>query len=949
MGFQPRRWTVVFMAGLACAAVAGPDAALEDDLAFIQETVAGRLGMTKLARQALEAAKRRHPGGGGGRLELAEARLMTREAIAEQDAARRATILAEVRARLTRVKETASASGAVSSAGAEAALALARLTADVAEAGRSPEEFSGAAKELSALLSELDRLVERASAARAAREIDEAAFQVLDQKLFVLQAEVRYEYADVHLRWGRTLAAGDPKRAGVLEKAIEEFDNAALFTEDEAKPDMIFYPQPYLKKAACERVLGDFSRARETLTKFLARKVQHPDGPNARNLARQQLADMFLSEKNWELARKTAADMARDGQADMAAVFQSRAAIEQGRESTDAPAKKAADEGFSRLEQIAARRGPVAQEAADWLRRYREGVRDETPSATAGLIDRAKQAEDQKNFPEAIRLYREALAGAEPAAWRAGAPRAWFGIALCHYQTENYMAAASAFAQAAEYPGADEKIAVSATEGVEGALAKWAVPLAQGEALLALVKRHTRRVKESVAARFPGNAKVQHYHAELGDAALKEGNAALALAFYRKVSGIEPRWSLAALEGIVEAERRLLADRLKAAGSRFPADEEAGPLAAALDALVAWIGGPEAQKVEAAARQGAYRRGVSQATFHLALALPAKAIAAMDGFRKAFPDAPLPPEWAQIRCVATARQGDLAGARSAWTAIRAALGTNSPPKSALATANVLGRVASDGVRVARSAGNDKAAREGALWVTELLTFTLGVKENPSEAEVAELVNRFEWQTTKTQEYMTAVGIGEFLLDRADAWKLSGERRLRVLTGLADAYWAVEDWSQAMRISRDLDAAYEKKGQLARWARKRVAESARKIAERATDPVARNKACLEWYEAAKHLRGVTPDGSADWWDCSYEMGLVPVLQGEPGLLRDYLANLFGIAPDLGGEAMRGRFADLAVWAWRRGDEKQRPFAAQLLEDMWARSASWKDPAAARFIR
>ncbi len=948
MGFRPGRWTAVFLTGLACASAAGPDAALDEDLAFIEETVAGRLGMTKLARQALEAARRRRPGG-SARLELAETRLMTREALAEQDPARREVILAEVRTRLARLKEAGGPSGGVSTAGAEASFALARLAADVAEATRAPDGFAGAAKDLSGLLAELDRLVERASAAREAREIDEDAFRAMDQKLYVLQAEVRYEYADIHLRWGRALPAGDPKRAGILEKAAEEFDNAALFTEDEAKPDTVFYPQPYLKKAACERALGDLPRARDTLTRFLARKIQHPDGPNARSLARQQVADMFLVEKDWDGARKAAADLARDGQADLAALFSARAAIEQGRESGDAAAKKAAEEGLARLDQLSARRGPAAQEAADWLRRYREGAENETPSAAAGLMDRAAQMLDQKNHAGALRLYREFLDQADPAAWRAGAARAWFGIALCHYQAENHLAAAAAFAQAAEYPGADEKTAVNAAAGVESALVKWGGALAQGDALMAMIRRHTRGMKESVAARFPAGAGVQRYHAELGDAALADGDPARALAAYRRVSDIEPRWKLAALEGIVEAERAGLAAALKAAGSRFPTPAEAEPLAAALDALVAWSGGVEAKKLDAAARQGAHRRAVSQASFHLALALPARALAALDGFRKAFPEASPPPEWGPIRCIARARQGDLAAARADWSAIRKELGTKPPPKSMLAAANVLGRAVSEAVRAARAAGNDAAAREGALWVTELLTFTLGVKENPSETEVAELVNRFEWQVAKTGEYMTAIGIGEFLLERADAWKLSEERRLRVLSGLSDAYWAVEDWPQAMAASRAVDAAYAKKGQLAKWARKRVVGSARKIAERATDPAARNKACLDWYEAAKDLRGVLPDQSADWWDCSYEMGLVPVLQGEPGLLRDYLANLFGIAPDLGGDTMRGKFADLAVWAWRRGDEKQRSFAAQLLAEMWARSASWKDPAAARFIR
>lgn len=946
-----RRGAVLLAASLALARGPAFADALDEDLAFIEETVAGQLRMTRLARLAIEAERRRRPEG-GARLELAETRLLAQEARAEPNPARREELLGQVRERLGRLRGAMPKEGALSTAGPEAAFALARLETDLAESRRSDEAFAAAAKAFEALLVELDRLYEKAGEAQAAGQLDAEAYARLDQKLYVLQAEVRYEYADLHRRWGLTTAQGK-RRAEVLEKAIEEFDFAALFTEDERNPDVIYYPKPYLQKAVCERALGDPARARETLSSFLAKRIEHPDAPRVRLFARQQVGDVALAEKDWEGARKAAADLAREGHADAAALLQARAAIEQGLAAQDAAGKKGAEEGFGRLEALAARSGPASAEAAEWLARYREGGPGQAAGGEGALdfLAQADQARAQKNFSEAIRLYRQALAATAAEAWDAQAPRAWLGIGASYLRTEEFLPACAAFLQVAEHPAVDEKTAVEAARVAEGTFAEWAKSVVGPEEGFALLRRHTRALKESVAARFPAHPEVQRYHVDLADAALAEGDPERALRLFEKASaaaGAEPRHRLAAFEGAVEAHRHLLADRLKAAGSRFPLAEETRPLAGALEATTAWLGGPEARPLSSDDRQGGHRRAVSQAAFYLALALPERAIAAVDGFRKAFPQAEVPPEWDQFRCIALARQGKLADARAVWNALRS---RESGPasKSLQITANVLGRLASEAVRAARAAENLQAARDGSLWVTELLTFTLGVKENPTEGEVKDLVNRFVWQVTKTQEYMTAIGIGEFLLDRADAWKLPEDQRLQILNGLSDAYWGIEDYPQALQVSKDLEAAYAKKGQFARWAAERVAASARKIAERAKDPVERETAGNTWYEACRRLREATPDGTPEWWGYSREMGRVAVVKGEPGQLRDYLAQLFGIAPDLGGEATRGDFVDLAVWAWRRGDEKQRPFAATLLSDMWARSASWRDPAAAHFIR
>lgn len=80
-----------------------------------------------------------------------------------------------------------------------------------------------------------------------------------------------------------------------------------------------------------------------------------------------------------------------------------------------------------------------------------------------------------------------------------------------------------------------------------------------------------------------------------------------------------------------------------------------------------------------------------------------------------------------------------------------------------------------------------------------------------------------------------------------------------------------------------------------------------------------------------------------------MGLALVVQNEPGVLRDTLAQLFGAAPDLGGSVSRRRFVDLAVWTHRRGSEQQKKFSERLLGDMWVRGESSRDPLAARLIR
>lgn len=955
-------WGMAALSGALSAARAGDMAArLAEDAAFVETQIAGRLRMFGLAREALAVLKRRHPEPeGAGRIAVAEARLLGMEAAQEADPARRRSLQEEARRRLSgAIDAEALAADAFSVravAAAESALALARLEADIAEASGAAEAFPEVARRFEDLMRALDRLVEKAREAARAGALPEEAFRAADQRLYEMQAETRYEWAKAHLAWGQAPGVAEERRGEILARAAEEFDNAALLTEDERRPDLVFYPAPYLGKAAAERAMGDRAAARRTLEGLLARKIRHADATAVRTAAMRELVDLALADKDWKAARAAAAALEAEGAAAAAALARARVDAEEAlaaRQTDDQDWRRRFDAGLERLADIAARGGGFAAEAASWRERYAALAGGGLAPGAGEVLARADDRQRQGDYSGALALYGAALAALDPPCGTAQAPRIWDRIAFCLYKVDRFADAAAAWAQAAGHAEADAALAVGAAERAHGALAKWltafAPPLAPRDRLQALHAAATRSLKEDMVARFPRHPGVNGYRLDLAAAARAAGDLEGALALYAGVTVDDPDRYLAALTQTVACRRLLLVETLKAAGGRLPRPEEVEPLAAACEALLEWLAGPAARGLDAAVARSAAAEAITDAGYHMALAFPERVLAALDAFGRRHPGGETPLAWTLYRAIAEARRGRIDAARAAWDAARARVGASEPPPAMRVAAHVLGRAATQAAQAARNRGDDAAARAAAVWVTDLLTFTLGVKENPTAEEIAALVSRFEWQVQKTPEPLAAIGIGEFILDRAAAWRLSEDVRLRVLTGLSDAYAAVEEWEPALRVSREVDEIHARRGRLARWARERAAQAARRLGEAAVEPAARRAHLEAWYETCRSLREVTPPDDDAWWDYTFQMGLSLLLQEEHGVLRDFLGALFAQAPDLGGARWRGRFMALAEAVWRRGDDKVKPFAEALLSDMWARRAAAIDPLAARLAR